>query len=288
MMTDPAAPLVECPAHAVLGIFAKQPAPGEVKTRLAAVRGDAWAAELYSAFVADIVERFRATADRRFVSYWPDCPEAAAWFVRVVQGHFDLCPQPDAPLGERLEAFFRMAFASGARRVVVIGSDSPTLPRDYVERAFELLDGDHRRAESPVHGSPRTDVAAPVECVLGPAADGGYYLMGLRERLLPVFRGIEWSTPRVLSQTVARLSASGASLALLPPWYDVDSPEDIELLRGHLDGLRAMGAPIPARTAAIVRAASCRGPAPGARDSAESPPGGSDATIAASRPALPA
>jgi glycosyltransferase A (GT-A) superfamily protein (DUF2064 family) len=116
----------------------------------------------------------------------------------------------------RLESFIAAALAT-ASKVVVIGTDSPTLPVEYIERAFADLD--------------RADV------VLGPAVDGGYYLVGCR-RLPPIFAGIDWSSNRVLAQTIDRLVTPSWSLALLPPWYDVDTPKDWSMLRGHVKAMR--------------------------------------------------
>jgi glycosyltransferase A (GT-A) superfamily protein (DUF2064 family) len=103
--------------------------------------------------------------------------------------------------------------------VVAIGSDSPTLPVEFVADAFHRLEH--------------------LDCVLGPATDGGYYLIGLRAEQGGLFDGIEWGTPRVIAQTVARAQKSALSLALLPPWYDVDDAADLELLCGHLAALSA-------------------------------------------------
>ncbi|HUG93895.1 MAG TPA: TIGR04282 family arsenosugar biosynthesis glycosyltransferase [Planctomycetaceae bacterium] len=222
-----------------------------MKTRLAAEWGNERAAELYAAFVADTMDRFRTTGDRRFVGYTPDDAASAGYFANVARGDFELWPQPGGTLGERLEAFFQMAFAAGAARVVVIGSDSPTLPREYVEQAFELLTGLETVPAGNVEGSVVTTRSA-AGSVLGPATDGGYYLVGLRDRIPPIFSDVEWSTRGVLRQTVARLGQCGVSLALLPPWYDVDTFEDVELLRGHLDALKAAGGHFPAQTAAVL------------------------------------
>ena len=220
-----------------LGVFVKYPQSGRVKTRLAAAWGKQRAADLYAAFVADTLDQFRSTADRRWICYTPATPAAVDYFTDLARGDYELWPQPEGELGERLVAFFDACFASGSQRVVLIGSDSPTLPKEYVEQALERL-----AAHDAVNA-----------CVLGPATDGGYYLVGLRERLLPIFSGIEWSTPHVLRQTIARLSECSATLALLPPWYDVDTPDDVELLRGHLAALQAAGHTIPERTAAVLR-----------------------------------
>src|SRR5207247_7996159 len=101
------------------------------------------------------------------------------------------------------------------------GTDSPTLPLAFIKQAFHALEG--------------SDV------VLGPATDGGYYLVGCARRLPPIFDGIEWSNAHVLDQTVRRLADPGWRLALLPPWYDVDTPQSWAMLQGHVAALRRAG-----------------------------------------------
>jgi glycosyltransferase A (GT-A) superfamily protein (DUF2064 family) len=234
-----------------LGIFARHPQPGRVKTRLAAAWGGDRAAELYAAFVADTLDRFRTLAGRRWICHTPAGGEAVEYFQDLARGDYELWPQPECGLGERMAAFFESSFREGIDRVVIVGSDSPTLPREYVEQAFELLAG--RNAHTPASDQRPVPCAdEPAACVLGPATDGGYYLVGLRQRLLPVFSGMEWSTPQVLHDTLRRLNACGASLALLPPWYDVDDPEDVDFLRGHLEALRASGSAVPEHTAMLL------------------------------------
>lgn len=223
-----------------LGIFVKHPQPGRVKTRLAADVGDEPAAELYAAFVRDLLERFRGAGDRRLAGFTPDTRESQQFFRTLCEPGFDLWPQPAGDLGERMAAFFEHAFAEGAERVVLIGSDSPTLPADYVRRAFAELSN--------------------ADCVLGPATDGGYALIGMRRMIPSAFERIAWSEPQVLEQTVRRLCDAGCSLRLLPAWYDVDSLADVWFLRGHLRGLAASGEPIPApRTAELLDALTLPG-----------------------------
>ncbi len=126
-------------------------------------------------------------------------------------------PQADGDLGRRLRAFFANQFAAGARAVVAVGTDSPTLPLEYIDRAFAEL----RNAD----------------VVLGPATDGGYYLVGCGPDHPPLFDNIAWSSGHVLADTVAALSDPRCRLALLPPWYDVDTPDDWEMLCGHIAAL---------------------------------------------------
>ena len=202
----------------MLGLFAKWPAPGAVKTRLAA--GDpAWGARVARAFLLDTVERLAAVDAYRVLAFAP--PEREADFAAVVAGRFALVPQAEGDLGRRLAAFVEHHLAAGARAVVLVGTDSPTLPVGHVERAFAELE--------------RADV------VLGPASDGGYYLIGCGPARPPLFEGIAWSTGRVLADTVAALADPRWRLAVLPPWYDVDTAGDWAMLCGHLAALRRAG-----------------------------------------------
>jgi uncharacterized protein len=201
-----------------LGLFAKRPTPGAVKTRLAAESSPEWAAAVAAAFLHDVLDRLTAVEARRVLAFAP--PDARPYFAEAVRGRFELTPQTDGDLGRRMAAFFQEQLAAGADRVVLVGTDSPTLPLACVEQAFAELE--------------HADV------VLGPAADGGYYLIGCARLVPPLFEGIAWSGPRVLLDSVARLPAT-CRLALLPPWYDVDTLADWFALRGHLAALRHAG-----------------------------------------------
>ena len=206
-----------------LGIFAKSPQPGRVKTRLGEVLGHEAAAQLYAAFLRDLLDRFATVADRRIVGYSPGTPDVEAEFHELGGRNYGLWPQPPGGLGKRMQQFFSEALVESAGPVVLIGSDSPTLPTQYVQRAFEEL--------------------AEVDCVIGPATDGGYYLIGMRRLIADVFDKINWSGADVLAQTIRRLRDSRCSMRLLPVWYDVDTVEDLAFLRGHLLGLSASGSP---------------------------------------------
>jgi rSAM/selenodomain-associated transferase 1 len=217
----------------VLGLFAKQPLPGQVKTRLAAGSSPEWAAAVANAFLHDLLERLAGVDARRVLVFAP--PKAAAYFATVAGGTFEAAPQAEGDLGHRLTVFFAEQLRAGARSVVVLGTDSPTVPLEYVERAFRELE--------------RADV------VVGPATDGGYYLVGCGRRLPPIFDGIAWGTSHVLADTVARLADERGRLALLPPWYDVDTLDDWQALRGHLAALRRAGIdPGVPRTELLARA----------------------------------
>src|SRR5271166_4019097 len=142
-------------ADRVVGVFAKWPAPGAVKTRLSGADPD-WGARLAFAFLQDILNRLAGLAARRVIAYAPG--EAAAEFAALAGGRFELVPQAGGDLGQRLADFIDKCLAAGAGAIVVVGADSPTLPPEFISRAFELLQ--------------------TADVVLGPACDGGYYLLG--------------------------------------------------------------------------------------------------------------
>ena len=159
----------------------------------------------------------------------PDCgliAGAASGMARL--------PQSGADLGERLQETFRRLFARGFRRVVVMGSDSPTLPVAMLKGAFAALG----------HAG---------DVVLGPAEDGGYYLVGATRLLPSMFEKIPWGTDRVMGATLAALELCGARHAVLPPWYDVDLPRDLERVRRALSR-RPAGGFTPVSTRAFVEA----------------------------------
>lgn len=203
----------------VLGLFAKQPIAGQVKTRLAAETSPEWAARVAEAFLVDALDRLSAVEAERVVVFSPT--NAVEYFARLAAGRFETTPQSDGDLGQRMREFLTDRFATGASTVVLVGADSPSLPTTFVEQAFRELE--------------RVDV------VLGPATDGGYYLLGCRRLASKLFENIAWGTSDVLFQTAAALLDARWSVALLPPWYDVDTLNDWRALRGHLRALRAAG-----------------------------------------------
>lgn len=205
-----------------LGLFVKYPLAGQVKTRLAGEIGDDNACRLYTAFVADLTERFRSYPSGRCLGYAPDSEAARCYFEQLACTEFSVWPQPASGLGDRMLAFFSDHLPSQDDRAVLIGSDSPTLPIEAVDAAFRQLDDS--------------------DLVLGPAADGGYYLIGMRHPVRDVFQGISWSEPSVLRATVEQIQSRQLRLTLLPVWYDVDSGTDLEMLRGHLAAAHAIGA----------------------------------------------
>jgi rSAM/selenodomain-associated transferase 1 len=207
-------------------VFARAPRPGATKTRLIPALGAQGAAELYGCFVADTLSSLRCLP--------ADIIVAAAELAdadgvkRIVQ---DVCPcagfmlQSGDDLGQRIARVVGEVLGRGHPRVVVIGTDSPTLPPDLVAQAIDL--------------------AADRDCVLGPCFDGGYYLIGLRAALPELLADIQWSSSTVLSETLRRAQRAGLDVVLLEPWYDVDTPEDLSFLRNHLAWQVAEGRPVP-------------------------------------------
>jgi hypothetical protein len=195
-----------------LGIFAKYWEPGGVKTRLARDIGQEAAATLQREFFRTLVHRFGTIAATRVVRFAP--PDRRAEFASLTGGNWQLEPQSAGDLGHRMADYFRAAFQRGCERVVLIGSDSPTLPPTVVTDAFERLATD--------------------SVVLGPSADGGYYLVGAAGSVPPIFGEVEWSTGSVWDQTRRQLAAARIPYAQLPLWYDVDNVDDLRRLAAEL------------------------------------------------------
>lgn len=213
-----------------LVVFARAPVAGQVKTRLctpvaaaepgapAALTAEQ-AAAVHAAFVSDVCRTGkRSGIPRRRLYVAGDA--AHPQLVGIARDHgFAIRAQAGADLGARMAAAIADELAAGASAVVLVGTDSPTLPPAYLQRAAAWL-GDG------------------AEVVLGPAADGGYYLVGARRPLPQLFAaGISWGTPQVLPATLLRLrelAATGTRVALLPFFYDVDTPQDLWLLACHL------------------------------------------------------
>lgn len=213
-----------------LVLFMKAPRSGTVKTRLTPRVTMDEAADLYRAFILDTLNLARRTAAATlFVAWTPD--DGRAELVSTL-GDPDVnwLRQRGSDLGERLSNAFAAFRRDGWEKTVVLGGDSPLLPHSIVEEAFEALD--------------RHDV------VLGPADDGGYYLIGLSgpgrrrksdDRCDRLFESIHWGTGRVLGQTRAAIRACGLSCHELPAWHDVDRPADLDRIALEIRTLRAGG-----------------------------------------------
>lgn len=195
---------------ACLTVMAKQPLRGKVKTRIAAVLGADQAAELYRCALQDTLALALSIADvARVLSYAPPTGTSRRYFEQVA-ADFALIPQEGATLGKRISGILGPLLKNYSS-VVLIGSDSPDLPAEFITRAFEILRG-------------------TADVVLGPANDGGYYLLGMRSMQPILFERIHWSTAVVAQQTRARAAEAGLNMADLPPWHDLDTVADLQAL----------------------------------------------------------
>lgn len=183
--------------------MAKHPAPGRVKTRLSTAIGPAAAAELSRTFILDLADRLRSLPIEVSWAYWPP----AAPFRQLVRTA--ACrPQRGRDLGARMRNAMARAFAGGADRVLVVGADVPHVAAAEITRACAAL-GDG------------------ADVVLGPAHDGGYYLLGARGPVPALLRAMPWGSAEVFALTIARARALGLRIALLEPTFDVDQPADL-------------------------------------------------------------
>jgi rSAM/selenodomain-associated transferase 1 len=195
------------PRRAVL-VFVRAPVPGHVKTRLAAAIGDAAALRVYRRLAGHTLAEVRALATEGVEVRVHYAPADAGDAVRAWLGDGPrYLPQADGDLGARMKDALARAFADGAERVVIVGSDLPEASTSLLRRAFEGLE------------------AHPA--VIGPARDGGYYLLGLRGMVDGIFDGMEWSTPHVHRETLERFSAAGVEPAVLEVLSDVDTVDDL-------------------------------------------------------------
>src|ERR1043166_1891856 len=197
-----------------LGVMAKAPVAGAVKTRLVPPLTEEEAAEINICFLRDMVANIASVMETEaatgLIVYTPAGSESA--FDAVVPKGFKLLAQRGASLGERLCNATDDLLTQGYNSVCLINSDSPTLPKSILIRAMELLAGDGDRV------------------VLGAAEDGGYYLIGLKHAHRNLFNEIAWSTSDVLARTRDRAAEIDLPVELLPPWYDVDDPETLSRL----------------------------------------------------------
>ncbi len=189
-------------------IFAKAPIPGEVKTRLCPPLDPDEAASLHGTLVLDAIERTKGL--QGITLYVAGTPDLAHPFFKVMEGRYGarLLPQSGQDLGSRMRQVMQDAFDQGAKEVILTGTDFPTLPRAHLIEALKLIKSH--------------------DVVLGPTADGGYYLIGLRKMTPAPFEGIAWSTGAVFAETKKKIEAAGLSLGLLPKCRDLDTLDDLK------------------------------------------------------------
>ena len=196
-------------------IFAKAPIPGQVKTRLCPPLTPDEAATLHGSFVLDTLERTTlavAKLQLPFHRYLACAPSSELVFFKIMEERqgVHLLDQAGEDLGQRMHRTSVDVFAKGYKQVIIVGTDVPTLPLSVYQEALAILG--------------RSDVA------LGPALDGGYYLIGLKQPAEQLFIGVPWSTDQVLAVTQQQAKTLGLSVELTTAWRDVDTIADLQAL----------------------------------------------------------
>jgi rSAM/selenodomain-associated transferase 1 len=186
-------------------IFGREPTPGECKSRLAAGIGSEAAARIYAALLENTLEIATGSGARVVLSL-AETP-SGSW-ARKLKVAVEI--QRGNDLGDRMDDTFASRFAEGERRVIVVGSDCPWFTATHVARASAKLGG--------------------VDAVLGPAGDGGYWLVAQRPPGLAMFARIPWSSPETLDKTRMRIKALGATWSELEELVDIDTVDDLELV----------------------------------------------------------
>jgi uncharacterized protein len=205
---------------AAIGIICKAPLPGRSKTRLASAIGADAASQLSACFLRDVATAIDGVPEglgRR--GYGVYAPAGTEQIMReLLPRNFGLLLQAGKDLGEVLPGASRALLASGHDCVLLVNGDSPTLPSRFLVQAIEALREPGDRM------------------VLGPASDGGYYLIGLKHMHPQLFTRIAWGTDIVASATRERAAEIGLATTLLPEWYDIDDVETLRWLQEELAG----------------------------------------------------
>jgi uncharacterized protein len=191
-------------------LFVKYPTKGQVKRRLATNLSEDIVIGLYRAFVKDTLATIQKIQTTPLICITPR--NAQKKFQKWLGETYTFVPQTGKDLGERMKNSFNYAFQHGFHRAVLIGSDSPDLPKTFLHNAFTELQ--HH------------------DVVLGPTADGGYYLIGFQDTTFEpsIFDGIHWSSSTVCQETIENIKRTNHCLSLLPMWSDVDTIDDLKNL----------------------------------------------------------
>jgi rSAM/selenodomain-associated transferase 1 len=204
-------PTVPPPEQRLL-VFARLPERGRVKTRLAESIGEDAALAAYETMLRDLLASIgKPSAETEIEILWAPTELANGESLTRAFGDFPTVMQTGATLGDRLSmAFSERFFFHSTQKIIAIGVDDPSLPRTLIDNAFALLDSS--------------------EWVIGPAEDGGYYLIGCRAGAFDpvVFENVEWGTPAVFAATMGKIAQSQATVAVLTERWDVDVVEDWE------------------------------------------------------------
>jgi rSAM/selenodomain-associated transferase 1 len=190
--------------------FVKNPEKGKVKSRLASAMGDEPAARLYKGFVTQMLSTLKKGNFPFYICFYPK--HALKRLKEWLGDQHQYVPQKGKDLGERMKNGFTQAFQMGFKRVILIGSDIPDLPLEFIEEAFAAL--------------------GKKDAVIGPAFDGGYYLIGFKESTFfpQVFEGMVWGTETVFEATMKVLKDLNQRVQILKPLRDIDTVDDLKNL----------------------------------------------------------
>lgn len=192
--------------------MAKAPLAGTVKTRLAPHLSAEECAQLAECFLRDTIDKAKALKIQLILAYSPAVE--IDYFRRAADEKTLVVEQKGDDLGEKMFSAFRFAFARNTAAAVMIGTDSPTFPADFIGQAFEFLE-------------------TGADAVLGKTADGGFYLIGLRKADAGIFRQVEWSSAKTFTQTRENIIRLNWRLREVPGWYDIDEAKDLARLENE-------------------------------------------------------
>ncbi len=193
-------------------IMAKFPEPGKVKTRLQPFITPDESADLAKCFLQDTVNKVFTVSENIFISYTPE--ENLEDFLNLLPQNFNFKAQSGFDLGDKMTSAFQFAFDLNFKYVVLLGTDSPTLPTSFITNSFDILQSN--------------------DVIIGETTDGGFYLIGLKktDKLnLGLFDQVEWSSSNTFRQTKSNFEKLNLSFYELPIFYDVDTPDDLAKLQ---------------------------------------------------------
>lgn len=190
-------------------VFTRYPFLGKVKTRLAAETNDEFAHSFYKTCAEHTFSELDISNEHKFdiyifVSEGNELDQIKYW----TENKFSYCTQEGNNLGERMLNAFKKIYSMNYEKVIIIGTDAPDISGDLMLRAFTVLDKN--------------------DCVIGPANDGGYYLLGFRDKVIDLFSGINWSTASVFDKTIERITQHRVNYSLLEELIDVDTITDLK------------------------------------------------------------
>src|SRR5262249_2539203 len=199
-----------------LAVMAKAPIAGQGKTRLMPLLTAGEAAELSHSLLVDQLSHIQelVVADL-YLAFAPD--DARSLMQQLTPACFHLFSQQGDDLGSRMAAVFERLFRMGHKNIALIGGDLPPVPLGFFNQAYAFLESSQMRV------------------VLGPSRDGGYYLVGSNQPTPQIFAGMSWSHSEVLKESKNRLASLRVDYCLLPPWFDIDTVDDLRHLESALD-----------------------------------------------------